>query len=458
MSNLYDLLKQVGLGSNPSADVQAIAKALSSGYATSPSGQIGGGALRIESLENTMHTLTFTEKHLVLWKDIPKDKAYSTVEEYNVLNDYGQNAGFWLEGEKPEESTGDYQRKVAFVKFVGTARSVTHPMTLVNATQDPLNIETLSGVREVLKHVESGLFWGNADSATGVGNYVEWDGLYNQIANVYDAYGKTFDKELMDEIGVKVTENFGLPTDMYMSFKALSKFRRIYDNVERMIHPGSENNATAGITINKLLTAVGDINLKPSVLINSGFALGQKPAPTASTSPKAPGAPTLTASVVASASSTVFQEGAGSYTYKVTLINRFGESAPATAVAAVVNANDEVTLTITNAASGEAPEQAAIYRSNVDGSDCRLVARIPLDTNALGGTTTWVDDNKIVAGTEVLFLIDNTPDVWRFKALSPMVRMQLAQIAPAIRFMLLMYGVPILYAPKKAVVVTNVQL
>ena len=455
--NLYDFI--AGFQNATTQDAAALMKALSAGYATSPDTQSGGGALRIESLERTMHNLTFTERNLVLWKDIPKAKAFNTVEEYNVINDYGSAGGFWQEGEKPEESSGDYQREVAKVKFVGVSRSVTHPMTLVNAVTEPMNLESINGLRELLFITETGLFWGNASGAAG-SEYVEWDGLYNQVTNTYDARNDTLDKELMDKVAVMVTDNYGFPTDMYMSYSALSKFRRVYDTTERYIHPGAENSTTAGYTINQLLTTSGDINLKPSVLINHSraFALGKKPVPNAASSSKAPNAPTLAVAVNADGTGN-FTEGAGDYKYQVTLINRYGESAPcAVQTATLANATDSVTLTITSAASGETPQQAAIYRSNKGGSDLKLVARIPLTTANLNADTVWKDTCDIIAGRETLFLVDLVPDVMRFLQLTPAMRMPLAVIAPAFRFMILMYGVPIVYAPKKAVVIKNVAI
>lgn len=455
--NLYDFI--AGYQNATTQDAADLMKALSAGYGTSPSTQSGGGAVRIESLERTMHNLTFTERNLVFWKDIPKAKAFNTIEEYNIISDYGSAGGFWQEGEKPEESSGTYQREVAKVKFVGVSRSVTHPMSLVNAVTEPMNLESINGLRELLFITETGLFWGNASGAAG-SEYVEWDGLYNQITNTYDARSDTLNKELMDKVAVKVTDNYGFPTDMYMSYTALSKFRRVYDTTERYIHPGAENAKTAGYTINQLLTTSGDINLKPSVLINNSkaFAIGMKPAPSAASSTSAPGAPTVTATVNADGTGN-FSEGTGNYKYQVTLINRYGESAPcAVQTAAVGNLDDSVTLAITSSASGEAPQQAAVYRSNKGGSDLKLVARIPLTTAGLSATTSWKDTCDIIAGRETLFLVDLVPDVMRFLQLTPAMRMPLAVIAPALRFMILMYGVPVVYAPKKSIVIKNVSV
>ena len=81
----YDGLN--GFGSSSMNDVSQLTKALSAGYAVA--NQQGGAALRVESLESSLKVVTFTNKHIKLWKKIPKSPAYSTVEEFNVLSQYG---------------------------------------------------------------------------------------------------------------------------------------------------------------------------------------------------------------------------------------------------------------------------------------------------------------------------------------------------------------------------------
>jgi hypothetical protein len=53
-------------------------------------------------------------------------------------------------------------------------------------------------------------------------------------------------------------------------------------------------------------------------------------------------------------------------------------------------------------------------------------------------------------------MLDMTPQSLTFKQLSPMIKMNLAVISPSIRWMQLLYGTPIVYAPKKNVVFRNI--
>ena len=68
------------------------------------------------------------------------------------------------------------------------------------------------------------------------------------------------------------------------------------------------------------------------------------------------------------------------------------------------------------------------------------------------------DKNRTIAGCDEAFLIDSGEDVWSFKQLAPLMKMDLAVLSPATRFMLLLYGTPILYAPKKMVTFRNIGL
>jgi hypothetical protein len=50
----------------------------------------------------------------------------------------------------------------------------------------------------------------------------------------------------------------------------------------------------------------------------------------------------------------------------------------------------------------------------------------------------------------------NPTQVMAFKQLAPLMKLPLATISAAIRFMVLLYGVPILYANRKGLLIKNV--
>src|SRR5262245_33470166 len=95
------------LGTATEADIAALHKALETGYAVGLDNRGTGGAnLRVESLENSLKVLTFTDKHLRFWKKAVKTAAYSTVEEFNQLLSYGNlGQGGWIrEAELPQDT------------------------------------------------------------------------------------------------------------------------------------------------------------------------------------------------------------------------------------------------------------------------------------------------------------------------------------------------------------------
>lgn len=152
---------------------------------------------------------------------------------------------------------------------------------------------------------------------------------------------------------------------------------------------------------------------------------------------------------------------AGSYSYAVSAINRYGESqlvALSSAPIAVTTAQSvDLKFTASDDASG-----FIIYRSKKDDKSGKLYPIFKISVKELtdgydsGAAGVVRDKNRSIAGCEESFLIDSSEDVWSFKQLAPLMKMDLAVLSPATRFMLLLYGTPILYAPKKMVTFKNI--
>ncbi len=115
-------------------------------------------------------------------------------------------------------------------------------------------------------------------------------------------------------------------------------------------------------------------------------------------------------------------------------------------------------LTITLATTPAVlPNYFNIYRSD-NGGPFTLIARIPVAQGQRvgGGSTTWSDRNIVVANTNFAFVGELSPDVLEFRQLLPLIKMDLAVISPAYRWMLLLYGTPVMYAPRKWVKIINI--
>lgn len=455
-----------GFGNASAADVAELNKALTTGayaQANGVAGQTNGAALQVESLENSLKVLTYADKHVKFWKKIAKTPAYSTVEEYNQLISYGSGVGGFIpEGTLPETDDSTYKRQASFVKFLGTTREVTHPMTLVRSAHgDVITRENQNGILWLMKQLEHALFWGDSTLAAPGREGVQFDGLDKLIdkENTLDIKGQDLQDTDINAAAQIILENYGTPTDLFLPFETLGEFSSEYFPKERVIMPTADS-YQAGLVVNKFQTHGGAVDFEPDLFLQktkplSATGVGGAKAPTAVGS--------VTATVYTSGTEGDFaKSGAGTYSYSVTAVNRFGESVPVANTADVtLTASDlqngvEITIT-NNAAMVIAPDYFNIYRTEKDGQAKYCIAKVPAKSIAAGGTTTFIDNNETMPNTYTAFMGEFTPEVIAFKQLAPIMKMDLALLGPAYRWMILIYGVPQLYAPKKWCKIKNIK-
>jgi len=461
-----------GFGLAPAQDIRELSKALEAGYQIT--NQTGGSALRVESLEASLKVVTYTNHHIKFWKKIPKSPAYSTVEEYNQLTSYGPGSfAFTMEGELPPSTDSSYVRRTQLVKFLGTTREVTHPATLVHpAHGDIIALENQNGILWLLERVETALF--TADSALAYdGEAEQWDGLDALIdpTAFVDLQGNSLTEADIEEASNILVENYAYPTDLFLNPRALSDLTKTMYPRERVSLPAPVN-GVIGQAINSMATQAGHIEFNPDVFIRP---LPIPPA--AATHPNAPATPTSIAAGAGAGTDGDFNKGAfagtNEYCYAVTACNRFGESAPVmvSAAGSLTQGNKDsgqhLPLTITNAAAIGAfpPEFFRVYRTKArassagvpsTGASYSLIMQIPAASQAGSGTTTGNDVNFLLPFTSIAYMGELTPQVLTFRQLAPMMRLDLAVLAPAYRWQILLYGTPILFAPKKWLRMVNI--
>ncbi len=462
-----------GPGTATSGEIEELAKALEAGYQVG-SGKTGGSALRVESLEASLKVLTFTSSHIKLWKKIPKSPAYSTVEEYNQLTDYGGQATPWVqEGELPQASDSSYVRRTQLVKFLGTVREVTHQASLVHpAHGDLIALENHNGILYLLEQVEKFLFSGDSSLAFD-GEAEQWEGLDSLIdsSSVLDLEGNSLQEADLEEASNQIIENFGFPTDMFLGVRTHSDLTKTFYPRQRIQMPAPVN-GKVGLTVSSIATQGGDIEFNPDIFIR------QTPVPlSAASSVNAPASPASVTDVRNASGLGDHEKGApaGStdFAYVVTAGNRFGESAPTAVQAATTQltaaqkaAGDSVTVTVTNPATIGAfpPEFVKIYRSRAQVgttvpaslADYALIMTVPVTSQAAGATTVVEDVNLQLPFTSTAYMGEMTPSVLTFRQLMPMMKMDLAVLSPAYRWMILLYGTPIMFAPKKWLRLINI--
>lgn len=480
-------LDQVISGSSTSLEeLQNLNKALEAGSITGRETAnlttAGGAPLKVESLEKTLKIITFQENAIKLWKIIPKKAAYNTVEEFNQLSSYGSDTGgSVLEGELPQEEDSIYVRRAQLVKFYGVTKAVTHPMALVNTQPSVGNIierTVKDGTMFILRKIDKALTRANSNVIP-----TEFDGLYTQHQNndaftslddyyssevVVDCRGARLSEGNIETAAEGIIQNYGLGTTLVAPPQVLSNFvQNFYGN--KFIMPNTEA-VTAGVmgqNVQSFQSQYGPIKLEWDVFMNPDTPKTTSSNATSASAPVAPVAVSITP-VASDSSSQWASSDAGDYFYAVSAVNRFGESTLTvlSGTASTIASGGSVDIKFTAGTGGTyAATGYTVYRSNKGASSTSAAKFYPLFQVGTGDVSAGYDGasagsvrdrNRIMPGTAQAFLIQNDTDCYEFAQLAPLMKMDLAIISPAYRFMVLLYGTPLLYAPKRMVRFINV--
>jgi len=475
-----------GFGVSSQAEVEALLKSLNAGAVTGrdTDGSLtdSGAPLKLESLEGTLKSITYDEQTIRFWKRVPKMEAYNTVEEYlRFVSPGADRGGFVGETELPEEEDSVYQRSSALVKFMGVTKSVSLAMEMVNTVKGVGNIiqnETRNGSLWILRKVDKSLAFADSDI-----NSYEFDGFYKQQRDAFTSLDLWQDSVVViDKKGYRLTEadmelaslglhqNYGYGNLLMGPPVVLSNFVKEFHD-KKYITPNTTQvtGATMGQKVNQFASQHGVIDLDDDLF------LARNPSrltTDAATTTKAPATPVIggsPATAVADAAGGRFLTAdAGDYLYAVAAKNRYGESALLSLTAALVSvgATQSVDLQFTSGGGAYPGTGYVIYRSKKDVATSVAttpmypifeVSNAELAAGYDGGAAGLVRDrNRYIAGTEDAFLVQNDTQVWSFKQLAPLMKLNLALLSQARRFMVLLYGTPILYAPKKFVRFVNV--
>lgn len=466
-------------GEGSAEGLDALNKALSAtqstGHDTLNQATAGSGApLKVESLEATLKNLTYRQQDIRLWQDIPKMAAFNTVEEYNQLVSYGQDrGGFTGEGELPEMEDSTYVRRAQLVKFMGTTRKVTHPMTLVRTNiGDAVASEARNGTLWLLRKVNRSLVYANSEIVPQ-----EFNGLYAQHSSpeagfatsadyfasqtVIDLRGGVLTQGSVEDGAQVIISNFGFADTLYAPPAVLSGFAKNYYQSQRIILNGTDVNHVGGVVPKVITTTVGDIALKADIFLNQGKT---RTATDAAQHPSAPGAVVSATAALVADPGAKFAGFTGDHKYAISAINRYGESALTVIGTVTVGAGQAVDLSFTDGGGVVAASGYVIYRSVLNDTNSTTnyfaVATISAAKKAAGydGAAAGVirDRNRILPNSNQAFMLQADTEVFAFKQLAPLMKMDLATLDPSIRFMLLLYGTPMLYASRKMVRFVNI--
>jgi hypothetical protein len=99
-----------------------------------------------------------------------------------------------------------------------------------------------------------------------------------------------------------------------------------------------------------------------------------------------------------------------------------------------------------------------VFRSPRNGGagTAELIARIPNPQANPFAVVTFTDRNEDLPGTTQAIFFQWEPSVVNFRQLAPFMKIALAQIDLILRWVQVVYGVPILYQPKRAFMFKNI--
>lgn len=494
----------MNLNQNPQLDgLDAVSdeliKAMSAGLETGmqyANQENNGGGLKVESLDPMIKVLEFSQKQLVLWNQISKQKIYNTVHQYNQLVKYGDEFGmFNLEGETPQFTDSVYRRKPIITKFMGVGGSVTHPMSLVKlaGVGDMYQKEVENKTILLLQKIEKALVTANSSIVPE-----EFDGIFKQhVDGVLDIYGginaKTSeaildayygdvavvnaDGNILSDLMIQkatnaiVNERYGFASAIMANPIVFTDYTNDHTN-NKVFNVGGVGNMMGnmgGLQVTNIATQFGNIDFIAAPFWDRKV-VKMKTSP--KSNDKSPNAPTKVADATANNADTKtkFTNHAGNYLYAVTAKNRYGESAMTmlkdTAIA--VTATQSVDLSFSASTGSSYPETGyVVYRTKKDDTNPNTAKFYPIfevssselasgyDGAAAGKVR---DRNRSIAGTTTAMVYTNSNELLEYLQLSDTMKMDLAITSPSKRFLVLNYGTPVMYAPGKIVMIKNIAI
>lgn len=492
-TNIDQLLKGKGTGSAENAinpiDISNLSKAIEAGLITGRETTnvttASGAPLKLEAMDNVLKNLTFEQKHLTIWGNIPKTKATNTVEEFAQMISYGGDSegGFYQEGELPEGNDTTYTRRAQKVKFMGEVGQVTHVARLVTTTEGNDGLmarEVQNRTRALLRRLDRSIITADSNRTD-----VAFNGLYAQHAKVdgsnfdegteelylsservIDLRGEPLNQKAVANAAKSIVESgYGMPDCIYADFTTLDAYRQEY--LPNFLTPSSVQNTGAGVGNNlaSQITAYGQIDFKGNRFMrNDSFATISK---ASVTSPKAPvsvvpGATPIAPAAPVGVTSKFVAADAGSYRYAVRARNGYGASGLVDFGNVTLAAGEVAELSFTSPTGANAATEFEIFRTKKDDTSGTLyaifrVSRAQLDGSYNGAGSGLVHDlNWYLPGTANAFMLDGTVDTWDFRQLGSMYKYQLALTQPVDRFMLTIYGTPIMANNKRFVKFINI--
>lgn len=481
-----------GYGAGNDNDIQVLLKALEAQQGvTDISTLVGVGALQPQSLEGTLALLTHSEKHITLYKDVPKGTAYSTLEEYSVQTGHGQEGGWVGQMESPLEGDPTAKRKYAETKFLRDMWKISAVSGIVTTITNTEIWAKQEASLRLLRRLNATLYSGDStlvsESIDGFEKIIRNNGSTDHVK---DLRGLAPSQQDFRELAELITANFGnvAGAGLYCSPGGMTTIDSILEAGQGLGTNGAQRFVQGTVTnggieigsgVTGINTSFGKIIPKVDLFIAGeydGRTVPKKPNPSnpealieGSTSVRAPLTPTFALvvnapTIAGSKWGSGVRPGSGSETYefRVAAGNRFGLSAAAAAQAAgAISALGSISVNITPDTNSVYPATYfEVYSEQVDGSGVHYyVGRVAASGSS---TVTYTDLNADIPGTTKMFLLDLTSvgelRTFMLKRLAPLHAKEYATVGEFRWGTVNMYVAPTFYAPLRFAMLNNVSV
>lgn len=485
MTENLDLYNYSNLEVGNGSEMYDIMKAMTAGETTGM-GLIGtdtsGSALKTESLDPTLKILTNQDKHIVVYKMMPKLKAYNNIEQFAQLKDWGgMESIFKGEAETPEFSDPVAVQRALHLKYTGISGEVSHPFTLINtinSVQNKIAFAVMAKTQFLLRALDLAI--PTADSLMVA---KEFDGLFVQhyagLATSLDEYANSgfvkdvrghvlLDSDIEDASSAVVNQGYGDVGSIVANPAVWSNYVKTY-HAEKHIYvgaPGAVSGATMGQSVDKVRNQFGLTDVISDIFFDKKTPKAYN---ASATNAKAPAQPVVAGDPTNAVTdtSTKFAAFNSTYWYGVTSRNQYGESAMTLLDTAgqAVAITEAVDLWFTQTDTAYSSESFVIYRTKAGETDYTKanfwpifqVNKTQMAAGYDGAAQTKVRDrNRSIPGTNTAMVCNFDEQVMAIYQLMPIMRMDLARTAPAYRFMILSYLTTALFKPKQIALITNI--
>jgi len=440
----------------------------------SPNGELS--PLVPQSIENTLVSTTFSEKHLKFWPSLASIDVTQPLHEYSLVHQYGGFAmePFFAEGGVGAVGEPIFERQTIRMKYMMEMVSLTDVgvMTgLMGPDASAVAMRTKQATISLTHKLENLLFW--ADSRL---NPNAFDGLYAQLErkapnNVTNMYGASAGPTKLQEIlGTLVSPDlYALPNKIYCSQQQFQAW------VNEALTYGRFDQASAGARSlyygqDQLFVSApgtGRIEIQPLPFLSQR----RNPIKNAMGGAGAPAILTPTIARVASVTGSEWQSGDVDSKYLWYILELYGDRGTSVTTAAggvqVVASGDGIRIRLPDsgyALAGDGSlKYVKLYRAAttdaVAPTDLRQyewVGSHPRNTLNAGATEIY-DLNTFRPGTSPIFLGQFDPETINWYKFLPFTRRTIPTLDTTIKFALMLFGALNVRVPSKMWLLRNVK-